>query len=260
MSDRKYKEQDPIPYDLPTPYLPKELDFVSAGGKPKTTTEAKEYWLNHDAPLELPSAVIDGIVCFRQEIKHNALEPVPVPKVLREAFIEGEKEDDASDEVMRLLNSDLVAPNVLRHMMEQPVRQDIEVLPADSQEDYIESVLYDCPTCMHETGEGRIKQDCNDCNDTGAVNFDKWKELVIHKIPPNYQAPKMYQHMSIDSPPEELNNDIANHIRYALQNSLILTKGYTEESKKKVAELLRDILVDIREELRNETKSKRRKR
>jgi hypothetical protein len=236
MSDKRYKEQDPIPYDLPTPYLPKELDFVSAGDKPKTTTEAKEYWFNHDAPLELPpavldggavldGAVLDGIVCFRQEIKHNALEPAPVPKALREELIEGAKEDDASDEMKRLLN---VA---------------MSRMAADT--------LYDCPTCMHETGEGRIKQDCNDCNDTGAVNFDKRKELVEHKIPPN---------MFIDSPPEELKSAIADDIRYVLQNSLILTKGYTEESKKKVANLLRDMLVEIREELRNETKSKRRKR
>jgi len=37
--------------------------------------------------------------------------------------------------------------------------------------------IVDCPSCMHESGEGRIRQDCKDCDDTGAVTFKKWTEL-----------------------------------------------------------------------------------
>jgi len=220
MSDKRYKEQDPIPYDLPTPYLPKELDIVSSGDK------------RADLPF----------------VRQN----IPVPKALRDAFIEGAKEDDASKETKQLLNSDLVDPNVLKDMNALKLAESksrpfpIMAIGSDTPVDY------DCPNCMHESGEGRIKQDCNVCNDTGAVDFNKWKEL--HRFEP--------PDISIDSPPNELIKYVKDAIADGLQGIIFEN---TEESKKRAIHLLRDMLVEMRnswlfEKPKQKSKRKKRKR
>lgn len=244
MSNNRYKEKENPPCNLPTPYLPKELDIVSSGDNPKTIPEnigtkeeieakktkiiewqaewnEKHYHLRmaeaeeetggfpgtsgslvsrsknkkQDDPnvlLKLPISgfTITTVRVERQDI--NTKGPLPVPNALREAFIEGAEEDDASEEIRRLVK--------LAKSMEPPVR----------------------------------------CGNVGIKH-----QLDIVDVEPN----------------KEIGFTVGEYVSVPADDGLqgIIFEN-TKEAKKKAVILLRDMLAEIREKLRIEATTKRKKR
>lgn len=55
---------------------------------------------------------------------------------------------------------------------------------------------FDCPECMHESGEGRIKEDCKKCGNTGAVPGDE--KLLRYLYEHNHSSPFEAAGMTIE--------------------------------------------------------------